>query len=212
MVVLWRSWADENVPAIVEAWQLGSQTGHAVAEVLYGDYNPSGKLPMTFPRQVGQVPIYYNYRQSGRPAAKNKDEVFWTHYNDETNDPLYVFGHGLSYTNFEYSDFKVAVDSDKKEAQVSVSVKNTGKMDGEEVVQLYICDRVASVARPIKELKGFEKIALKAGESKTVEFTLTEKELGFYDNQGEFVVETGEFDVMVGGSSETVLKDSFRLE
>lgn len=206
------TWADENVPAIVEAWQLGSQTGHAVAEVLYGDYNPSGKLPMTFPRSVGQVPIYYNYRQSGRPAPKNKDEVFWTHYNDETNDPLYVFGHGLSYTSFDYSDFKVAVDSDKKEAQVSVNVKNTGKVDGEEVVQLYIRDRVASVTRPIKELKGFEKVALKAGESQKVEFTLTEKELGFYDNQGKFVVESGEFDVMVGGSSETVLKESFRLD
>ncbi|MEZ4883426.1 MAG: beta-glucosidase BglX [Chitinophagales bacterium] len=206
------TWADENVPAIVEAWQLGSQTGHAVAEVLYGDYNPSGKLPMTFPRQVGQVPIYYNYKESGRSAAKNKGEVFWTHYNDETNDPLYAFGHGLSYTDFTYSDFKVAVNSDKKEVQVSVNVKNTGKMDGEEVVQLYIRDRVASVARPVKELKGFEKIALKAGESKMVEFTLTEQELGFYNNQGKFVVEAGDFDVMVGGSSETVLKDTFILK
>ena len=204
------TWADENVPAIVETWQLGSQTGHAVAQALYGDYNPSGKLPMTFPRTVGQVPIYYNYKSSGRPVAKNKGEVFWTHYNDESNEPLYAFGYGLSYTTFKYSDLKVSVDSEKQEVQVSVNLKNTGKVDGEEVVQLYIRDRVTSVVRPVKELKSFDKISLKAGESKTVDFTLTDKELGFYNNQGKFVVEKGDFEVMVGGSSEAVLKKVFR--
>ncbi len=207
------TWADEHLPAIVEAWHLGSQSGHAIAEVLYGDYNPSGKLPMTFPRSVGQVPIYYNHKNSGRPGPKTKEQdVFWSHYNDEKHTPLYAFGYGLSYTDFKYSDLNVSVDSEKQEVQVSVSVKNTGKRAGEEVVQLYLHDQVATVTRPIKELKGFEKISLEAGESKTVEFTLTDKELGFYNNQGKFVVEAGGFKVMIGGSSETVLEEEFTLE
>ncbi|MFK7905036.1 MAG: beta-glucosidase BglX [Chitinophagales bacterium] len=207
------TWADENVPAIVEAWQLGSQTGSAVAEVLYGDYNPSGKLPMTFPRSVGQVPIYYNHKNTGRPGPKTKDEdVFWSGYADEKHTPLYPFGYGLSYTSFEYSDLETSVDSEKREVKISVKVKNTGKLEGEEVVQLYIHDLIATLTRPIKELKGFDKIELKADESKMVEFTLTEKELGFYDNQGKFVVEAGDFEVMIGGSSETVLKEGFELK
>lgn len=207
------TWADENVPAIVEAWQLGTQSGHAIAEVLYGDYNPSGKLPMCFPRSVGQVPIYYNRKNTGRPGPKTKEQdVFWSGYNDEKHTPLYPFGYGLSYTDFKYSDLQVSTDSEKKEIQVSVKVKNTGKLEGEEVVQLYLHDRVATVTRPIKELKGFDKVSLKAGESKTVEFTLTDKELGFYNNQGKFVVEAGDFKVMIGGSSETVLEEEFELK
>jgi len=202
------TWADENIPTIVEAWQLGVQTGTAVAQVLYGDYNPSGKLPMTFPRTVNQLPIYYNYKNTGRPGPI--EMVFWSHYSDQTNQALYPFGHGLSYTSFEYSDLKVNVNG--QSADVSVNVKNTGSRDGEEVVQLYIRDKVASVTRPVKELKGFEKINLKAGESKVIQFQLTSKELGFYNNQGKFIIENGEFDVMVGGSSLDTINDSFILK
>ncbi|MEL6864348.1 MAG: glycoside hydrolase family 3 C-terminal domain-containing protein, partial [Bacteroidota bacterium] len=199
-------WAADNIPAIVEAWQLGSQSGNAIAEVLFGDYNPSGKLPMTFPRSVGQVPIYYNPYSTGRPNAI--DMVFWSHYSDESNAPLYPFGYGLSYTQFAYSDLKIDA-SDKRAIKVSVKVTNTGNRAGEEVTQLYIRDKVGSVVRPIKELKGFEKYRLEAGASKTVVFTLTDQELGFYDNQGQFIVEPGEFDVMLGTSSQEGLSGSF---
>ena len=203
------TWADKNIPTIVQAWQLGSQSGNAIAQVLYGDYNPSGKLPMTFPRSLGQVPIYYNHYNTGRPGPSNV--VFWSHYTDESNDPLYPFGFGLSYTTFSYSGLKIDV-SNKKNIKVSATIKNTGKFKGEEVVQLYIRDRVASVVRPIKELKGFEKIELAPGESKTVTFSLTEKELGFYDNIGKFIVEPGEFDIMVGTNSMKGLKSKFELK
>ncbi|MFT4663289.1 MAG: beta-glucosidase [Polaribacter sp.] len=198
-------WAVENVSAVVEAWHLGVKSGEAIAEVLYGDYNPSGKLPMTFPRSVGQVPIYYNYKNTGRPGPKA--EVFWQHYTDMTNDPLFVFGHGLSYTTFTYSNLKV--NKVANQVNVTIDLKNTGKVAGEEVVQLYIRDRYASVTRPVKELKGFEKLALNAGESKTISFTLTEKELGFYNAQGKFIIESGAFDVMVGGSSDKTMNGDF---
>jgi len=203
------TWADKNIPTIVEAWQLGSQSGNAIAQVLYGDYNPSGKLPMTFPKSLGQVPIYYNHFNTGRPGPSNL--VFWSHYTDESNDPLYPFGYGLSYTTFNYSGLKINV-SDQKNIKVQATIKNTGKVKGEEVVQLYIRDRVASVVRPVKELKGFEKIELTSGESKTVLFTLTEKELGFFDNNGKFILEPGEFDVMVGTSSKEGMKSKFELK
>ncbi len=203
------NWAAENIPAIVQAWQLGSTAGDAIAQVLYGDYNPSGKLPMTFPKSLGQIPIYYNYKNTGRPGPL-EEMVFWSHYIDESNAPLYPFGYGLSYTAFDYSN--LSIEKNEVGATVSVQLKNTGAMDGEEVVQLYIRDKFASVTRPVKELKGFQKIALKAGESKTVTFNLTDKELGFYNNQGEFVVEPGAFDIMVGGSSMDLLKEAFVLE
>lgn len=202
------TWADEHVPAIVEAWHLGTQSGNAIAQVLFGDYNPSGKLPMTFPRSVGQVPVYYNPYNTGRPGPKF--EVFWSRYIDEPNKPLYPFGYGLSYSRFEYSGLEVDA-SNPKAVRVKVRVKNTGKVAGEEVAQLYIRDRVASVVRPIKELKGFEKFALAPGESRTVEFILTDAELGFYNNKGQFVVEPGEFDVLVGGSSDSGVKGKFIL-
>ncbi len=202
-------WAQDNIPAIVEAWQLGSQTGNAVAQVLFGDHNPSGKLPMTFPRSVGQVPIYYNPYNTGRPLPKG--DVFWSHYSDESNKPLYPFGFGLSYTSFVYTDLAIN-DADNANINVTVTVTNTGKMDGEEVAQLYIRDRVASVVRPVKELKGFCKLMLKAGESRPVSFTLTAAELGFYNNEGLFVTEPGEFDLMVGGNSQEGLKGSFTLK
>ena len=207
------SWADKNIPAIVEAWHLGTQSGNAIAQVLYGDYNPSGKLPMTFPRDVGQLPLYYNYKTTGRPTLPAPGIVFWTHYQDEENTPLYPFGYGLSYTTFDYAGLKVKNKfSENKEVKVSVMVKNTGKVSGREVVQLYIRDLVASETRPIRELKGFELVYLTPGETKLVEFTLSAKELGFYNNKGVFNVENGDFEVFVGGSSSTTNKSTFELK
>jgi len=204
-------WADEKIPAIVEAWHLGVQSGNAIAQVLYGDYNPSGKLPMTFPRSVGQIPIYYNYKNTGRPYGENSDVVFWSHYSDESNLPLYPFGHGLSYTTFSYKNLKIETLAER-EIRVSVNITNTGVVKGKEVAQLYIQDKFASLARPVKELKGFEMVELEPKETKTIEFVLTEKELGFYTNIGEFVVEPGAFNVYVGGSSNTTLSSKFILE
>ena len=203
------TWADEHIPAIVEAWQLGTKSGDAIAQVLYGDYNPSGKLPMTFPRSVGQVPIYYNHMSTGRPGPI--DLVFWSHYGDESNKPLYPFGYGLSYTSFSYSNLLIS-EAGKNNVKLTVTVTNTGKLDGEEVAQLYIHDKFASVVRPVKELKGFSKFSLKAGESRQVSFSLTAAELGFFNNEGVFVVEPGEFDVMVGGSSAEGISGSFTLK
>ena len=203
------TWADEKIPTILQAWHLGSQSGNAIAQVLYGDYNPSGKLPMSFPRSIGQVPIYYNHKATGRPNDIGNDLVFWSHYSDESNDPLYHFGHGLSYTTFEYSDLSVDKDITTGNIHVEANVKNTGNYDGEEVIQLYVRDRVASVARPVKELKGFHKVMIPKGGTTNILFELTEKELGFYNNQGQFVVESGDFDVWISGSSEGGLKGSF---
>lgn len=206
------TWADQNIPSIIEAWHLGTQSGHAIAQVLYGDYNPSGKLPMTFPRSVGQVPIYYNYKNTGRPVLPAPNIVFWSHYSDEVNQPLYPFGYGLSYTSFEYSEMKIENSfSEDKTVKVSVKLKNTGKLKGKEVVQLYIRDLFATVTRPVKELKGFEMVELLPNEIKTISFLLTESELGFYDNQGQFIVENGDFEVFVGGSSSADLMNTFEL-
>ena len=207
------TWADKHIPAIVEAWQLGTQTGNAVAQVLYGDYNPSGKLPMSFPRNVGQVPIYYNYKNTGRPIDKDGN-VFWSHYMDVEKTPLYPFGYGLSYSTFEYSDLKLNGTSFEigNDINVSINVKNTSSVDGKEVVQLYIRDLFGSITRPVRELKGFELTALKAGETKTINFTLNKETLGFYNNDGKYIVEPGDFKVFVGGSSITVHETSFELK
>ncbi len=202
-------WAADNLPAIVEAWQPGTQAGHAVAAVLFGDYNPSGKLPMTFPRSVGQIPLYYNHLNTGRPGPK--PEVFWSHYTDETNKPLYPFGFGLSYSSFSYSNLTIDA-SDNSKIKVNVTVKNNGNFDAEEVTQLYIRDKVASVVRPVKELKGFSKFLLKAGESKSIQFVLTHAELGFYNNEGVFIIEPGQFDIMVGTNSEEGITSTFTLK
>lgn len=206
-------WAAENIPAIVEAWQLGTQSGNAIAQVLYGDYNPSGKLTMSFPRSVGQCPIYYNLYNTGRPTDKDQN-VFWSHYSDVEKTPLYPFGYGLSYTSFAYKNLKMAKTSFNKgeKIEVSVEVTNTGNFDGKEVVQLYINDAAASIVRPVKELKGFELVALKKGETKTVQFTLTDAALGFYDNEGKFLVESGLFNVMVGWNSNEGLSSKFELK
>jgi beta-glucosidase len=206
-------WAAENVPAIVEAWHLGTQTGNAVAKVLYGDYNPSGKLPISFPRNVGQVPIYYNNYSTGRPINADKN-VFWSHFSDVEKTPQFPFGFGLSYTKFDYKNLKInkTVFAKEEPVQVSVEVTNSGDYDGKEVVQLYIHDDFASIARPVQELKGFELVNLKKRETKTVTFTLTYKELGFYDNSGNYLVEPGTFKLKVGGSSDKGLESSFELE
>jgi beta-glucosidase len=206
-------WAAEHIPAIVEAWHLGTQTGNAVAQVLYGDYNPSGKLPMSFPRNVGQVPIYYNQHSTGRPINVDKN-VFWSHYSDVEKTPQYAFGHGLSYTTFEYgipkSDKSVYTKGDV--VKVTVSITNTGNYDGKEVAQLYIQDVAASLSRPVKELKGFEMVSLKKGETKIVTFTLTDAELGFYNNNGDYLVEPGTFKVFIGTSSDNVQEIEFELK
>lgn len=203
------SWANDHLPAIVEVWQLGSQSGNAIADVLFGAYNPNGKLPMTFPKSVGQIPLYYNHFNTGRPGPKK--EVFWSHYSDISNKPLYPFGFGLSYSKFVYSNLKVKPLSNNS-FKVSVSVKNVGRFTGKEIIQLYVKDIVASVVRPVKELKGFQKLEFKAKEEKIVEFILTEKELGFYNNDGQFIIEPGEFEIMVGANSENVLMKKIRLK
>lgn len=207
------NWAAEHIPAIVEAWHLGSESGHAIAQVLYGDYNPSGKLPMSFPKSVGQIPLYYNHKNTGRPSIPEPGLVFWSHYGDESNDPLYAFGHGLSYTQFDYSNLQIENNyPSKKSITVKVDLHNSGNYDGKEVVQLYLHDLFASVTRPVKELKGLEMVSLAKGESKTVEFVLTDKELGFFDNEGAWVIEEGKFEVFVGGSSQTTNMAAFEIK
>lgn len=205
-------WAAENVPAIVEAWHLGTQSGHAIAQVLYGDYNPSGKLPMSFPRNVGQVPIYYNHKNTGRPGnGEPTESVFWSHYIDQDNSPLYPFGYGLSYSEFSYSNLKLSSATLAKNGTITVSVdvKNTSNVDGKEVVQLYLRDMFASVTRPVRELKGFELVPLKAGETKTVTFTIDEKTIVFYTASKKWEAEPGEFKIFAGGSSDATLEADF---
>lgn len=204
-------WEAANVPAIVEAWHLGVQAGPAVADVLFGDYNPSAKLTVTFPRNVGQIPIYYNMKHTGRPMDPN--QKFTSKYLDCPNTPLYPFGYGLSYTTFDYS----AVELDKTtmgandQITAKVKVSNTGKYDGEEVVQLYIQDLVASVTRPVKELKGFKKVFIPKGESVEVEFTITAEDLAFYRKDMSYGVEKGDFKVFIGTSSQEVHESQFTL-
>ena len=202
------SWMDENIPAIVESWHLGTMSGEAVASVLYGDYNPSGKLPVSFPRSLGQVPIYYNYKNTGRPGPSSA--VFWSHFNDERNDPLYPFGHGLSYTSFKYSNLKIEKKMDSS-LKVSFTVKNTGELEGQEVVQLYIRDLYSFVTRPVKELKRFKKILFKPMEEKVITFTLKKNDLGFLNNEGNLIFEKGEFEIMIGGSSQTEINQRINL-
>ena len=206
-------WADEHIPAIIEAWQLGTQSGNAIAQVLYGDYNPSGKLPMTFPRNVGQIPIYYNYKNTGRPTMNESESVFWSHYSDQKNTPLYPFGYGLSYSKFEYSDLKLNANSFSKNGkiEVSITIKNTGKVTGKEVVQMYIRDLVASITRPVKELKGFEMIELQPNESKTVTFIINEKTIEFFTANSKWESETGDFKVFIGTNSANTLEGNFQF-
>jgi beta-glucosidase len=205
-------WMAEHVPAVVEAWHLGSQAGHAIADVLFGDYNPSGKLPVSFPRHVGQLPLYYNHKNTGRPGPE--PTVFWSHYTDAPNSPLYPFGHGLSYTNFEYSEIRLGGPRMSRDGEltVSVTVANTGGRPGTEVVQLYSRQIVGSLTRPVKELKAFRRIELEPGQSREVTFTLTASDLAYHTLRGTWEAEPGEFRVFVGASSERVKEAGFTLE
>ena len=199
-------WASENIPTIVYTWWLGTEAGNSIADVLFGKINPGGKLPMTFPRTEGQIPIYYNHYNTGRPAKNNTDRNYVSAYIDLDNDPAYPFGFGLSYTTFQYSDVNVSATQLKgnQTLTASVTLTNSGNYDGEEVVQLYIRDLVGKVVRPVKELKGFQKIFLKKGESKTVSFNITPEDLKFYDDELNFDWEAGEFDIMIGTNSTDV--------
>ena len=203
-------WAADHVPAIVEAWFLGVETGPALAGVLFGDVSPSGKLPVTFPRAVGQIPIYYNHKNTRRPAGPDK---YTSKYTDLPSSPLFPFGYGLSYTSFEYKDLKLSARSITPGGtlKLSVTVTNTGAREGAEVAQLYVHDEVASVTRPVRALAGFRRLSLKPGESRPVEFELTPKELGLYDQRMKFVVEPGKFRVYVGGSSVGGLEGEFEV-
>ena len=200
------NWTADNVPAILYTWWLGTKGAEAIADVLFGDYNPSGKLPMSFPGTEGQIPIYYNYYNTGRPATSDSDRFYRSAYIDFSIYPKFAFGYGLSYTSFNYSNINLSSTSLKSDQKLTASavVTNTGKYDGTEVVQLYIRDMVGSVVRPVKELKGFQKIILKAGESKTVSFTITTEDLKFYNNDLKYAWETGDFEIMIGTSSKDV--------
>ncbi len=197
--------------AIVEAWHLGSQAGHAIAEVLFGDTNPSGKLPVSFPRHVGQEPLYYNAKNTGRPVPTGM--VFWSHYSDAPNTPQFPFGHGLSYTTFDYSEPRLSAEAIDRDGtlEVQVTVTNSGERAGAEVVQLYIRDLVGSTTRPVKELKGFQKIELAPGEARDVTFTLDSGDLAFYTASGVWEAEPGDFQVFVGTSSVDVKTARFTL-
>ena len=200
-------WEDANVPAILNVWFGGSEAGYAISDVLFGDVNPSGKLTTTWPQNVGQVPLYYNHKNTGRPLPEGKwFQKFRSNYLDVSNDPLYPFGYGLSYTNFTYGDLKLSSTSLKgnQTLTASVTVTNSGSLDGKEVVQLYVRDVVGSMTRPVKELKGFQKISLKAGETKTVTFNITTNDLKFYNSNLKYDWEAGDFVIMVGGNSRDV--------
>jgi len=208
------NWTADNVPAVVYTWWLGTEAGNAIANVLFGDYNPSGKLPMTFPREVGQVPIYYNHYSTGRPAKNENETNYVSAYIDLKNSPKFPFGYGLSYTKFDYTGLKLSSTKIKSNETIKVSfqLSNVGKVAGEEVVQLYLKDKFGSVVRPVLELKDFQKIKLNAGESKTIEFTIDKEKLSFYNDKLEWIAEPGDFEVMIGASSADIkLKSNFEL-
>jgi beta-glucosidase len=207
-------WEDENVPAILNVWAGGTESGHAIADVLFGDANPSGKLTMTFPQSVGQVPLYYAHKNTGRPLRGPWFQKFQSNYLDISNDPVYPFGYGLSYSQFAYGDLAINknVISADESLTVTCKVTNTSKVAGAETVQLYIRDWVGSITRPVMELKGFQKIFLQPGESKDVTFTITREQLSFYHSDLSFSAEPGEFSVFVGGNSRDVKEQKFILK
>lgn len=205
------NWIAENSPAVLETWFAGTMAGPAIVDTLFGDANPGGKLPITFPRSVGQIPIYYNYKSTGRPFdAANK---YTSKYLDIPNTPLYPFGYGLSYTQFRLSNLRIdkSVIGPNDNLNVSVELENIGRRPGDEVVQLYIRDIAASVTRPVRELRGFERVMLAPGERRTIRFVLTPKELGFYNREMKFTVEPGDFRIFVGSSSEGGLEAAFQV-
>lgn len=206
-------WENEHIPAILDVWFGGTESGNAIADVLFGIYNPSGKLSMSFPVEVGQIPVYYNQLNTGRPYNGEAFSKFKSNYLDIPNEPLYPFGYGLSYANFSYSEIKIsnALLNPGQSLTASVMVNNTGKYEGIEIVQLYIRDVVGSISRPMKELKGFQKIALKAGESKLVEFKINTNDLRFYNSNLQQVVEPGDFKLFIGGNSRDVKEINFKV-
>jgi beta-glucosidase len=210
------NWTADNVPAILYTWWLGSEAGNAIANVLFGDYNPSGKLPMTFPRSIGQVPIYYNYYNTGRPAPDNdKQQIYTSAYIDLEKSPKFPFGYGLSYTTFDYSNLELSrkIIKPGESLKVKFTITNSGKLAGEEVIQLYLKDLVASLVRPVKELRDFKKIMLRPGETKTMEFIIDKEKLSFFDKDLKWIAEPGEFEVMIGSSSADIrLKERFELK
>ena len=210
------AWEAEHVNAILNVWFGGSEAGDAICDVLFGDKNPSGHLTMTMPKALGQIPIYYNHLNTGRPVPEGVTEYrkYQSNYIDVRNDPLYPFGYGMSYTTFEYGKPRLSATTMKADGSITltVNVRNSGNRDGDEVVQLYIHDMVATIARPVKELKGFERISLKAGESRDVTFTISADMLKFYNSNLQYVAEPGDFEVMVGGNSRDVQKIRFTLQ
>jgi beta-glucosidase len=202
------TWENEQVPAILNVWFPGSEGPYAIADVLFGEVNPSGKLSATFPQNVGQVPLFYNHKNTGRPLRGPWFQKFQSNYLDVSNDPLYPFGYGLSYTNFNYSDLSVSHTKAKGNQSVtaSVTLTNTGSYEGKEVVQLYIRDMVGSITRPVTELKGFQKVSLKPGESQKVSFTITPEDLKFYNYDLKYDWEAGDFEIMIGTNSQSVKK------
>ncbi len=207
------NWTADNMPTIVYTWWLGSEAGNAIADVLFGDFNPAGKLPMTFPRAEGQIPIYYNHFNTGRPSI-NEEKLYKSSYIDLPNTPKFPFGFGLSYTTFNYSNLKLSKTkmNASETIEVTMNITNTGKYEGEEVIQLYIQDKFASLIRPISELKDFQKIKLGIGETKTITFVIDNQKLSFYNEKLEFNSELGDFNLMIGSSSEDIrLKSSFEL-
>jgi beta-glucosidase len=205
-------WEVENIPTILNVWFGGSEAADAICDVVFGDVAPSGKLTVTMPRSVGQIPIYYNHLNTGRPNPKWFTK-FTTNYLDVPNDPLFPFGYGLSYTTFEYSPMTLSSDAMTTSGKItaSVNVTNTGAVEGTEVVQFYIRDMVGSIARPVQELKGFERISLKPGESRTVTFTIDAELLKFYNKDLEYVCEPGQFEAMIGPNSRDVQRKTFTL-
>jgi beta-glucosidase len=207
------NWTADHVPSILYTWWLGTEAGYAIADVLFGDYNPSAKLPISFPRSEGQIPVYYNHFNTGRPFKSDSDLNYVSAYTDLPNDPKFPFGYGLSYTSFSYSEMDLSGKSFKAgdSLTVSVNITNTGKFDGTETVQLYVRDLVGSVVRPVKELKGFQQVILKTGESKKISFTITSDMLRFYNDKLEYGFEPGDFKVFIGSNSRDVKEASFTL-
>lgn len=207
------SWETSVSKGMVQAWHLGTESGNAIVDVLYGTVNPSGKLPMTFPRSVGQVPIYYNHLSTGRPSNPGSNLVFWSHYIDEANTPLFAFGHGLNYSDITIKSISLSSDSLDKNGSITLvaQLENNSKVEGTEVLQLYIKDHFASYSRPVKELKDFMKVPLKAGESKSISFKIDKDDLSFFGPDGEVLLEPGLFSVMVGFSSDQLMEQNFTL-
>jgi beta-glucosidase len=208
------TWENDHVSSILDTWFGGTEEGNAVADVLFGNYNPSGRITVSFPRNVGQIPIYYNHLNTGRPFHPGDSPKFKSDYLDVSNDPLYPFGYGLSYTTFQYSNVSLSANSLQANGKItaSVNITNTGTRSGKETVQMYIRDLVGSIARPVKELKGFKQITLQPGETKKVSFTITTNDLKFYNSDLKYNYEPGDFKVFIGSNSADVKEADFTVK